>query len=143
QHVRGRDRQPVPVRGRDCGGGRDLGTGPCAYVKCVLPIFSPTVTTIRFQPTIVPRPSAIATAIFTQVGMNFVALSRAPLYALRFAISSIFSSLSMSFIKLRRASDARYMSLRVLPTASGGNFANEPYLVTWSETSRTSTAKDG
>ena len=46
---------------------------PCPYVKCCLPIFSPTVTTMRFQPTIVPRPSAIATATFTHVGMNFVA----------------------------------------------------------------------
>ena len=35
---------------------------PCAYVRCSLPIFSPTVTTIRFQPIIVPSPSAIATA---------------------------------------------------------------------------------
>ena len=31
-----------------------------------------TVTTIRLQPTIVPRPSAIATATFTQFGMNLV-----------------------------------------------------------------------
>ena len=36
-------------------------------------MFSPTVTTIRFQPTIVPSPSATATATLTQVGMNFVA----------------------------------------------------------------------
>ena len=45
---------------------------PCAYVRCALPIFSPTVTTMRFQPTIVPRPSASATATLTQSGMNFV-----------------------------------------------------------------------
>jgi hypothetical protein len=44
-----------------------------------LPIFSPTVTTMRFQPIMVPRPSAIATATFTQVGMNLVALSSEPL----------------------------------------------------------------
>jgi hypothetical protein len=31
---------------------------------------SPTVTTIRFHPTIVPRANAIATATFTGVGMN-------------------------------------------------------------------------
>jgi hypothetical protein len=43
---------------------------PCAYVKCVLPILSPTVITMRFHPTIVPSPSARATATFTQVGMN-------------------------------------------------------------------------
>ncbi len=52
---------------------------PCAYVRCVLPIFSPTVMTMRFQPTIVPRPSAIATATLTQVGMNLVAPSSEPL----------------------------------------------------------------
>jgi hypothetical protein len=34
-----------------------------------LPIRSPTVTTIRFQPTIVPSPKASATVIFTQSGM--------------------------------------------------------------------------
>ena len=33
---------------------------------------SPTVTTMRFQPTIVPRPSAMATQTFTQSGMNRV-----------------------------------------------------------------------
>jgi hypothetical protein len=31
---------------------------------------SPTVTTMRFQPTIVPSPKASATATFTQAGMN-------------------------------------------------------------------------
>src|SRR3954447_7332274 len=45
---------------------------PCAYVKCSLPILSPTVTTMRFQPTMVPRPSANATATLTQEGMNLV-----------------------------------------------------------------------
>src|ERR1700722_7830058 len=48
---------------------------PCPYVRWSLPIFSPTVTTMRFQPIMVPRPSAIATATFTQVGMNLVARS--------------------------------------------------------------------
>ena len=37
---------------------------------------TPTVMTMRFQPIIVPSPSAIATVILTQVGMNLVALSR-------------------------------------------------------------------
>src|SRR5579883_100573 len=49
---------------------------PCAYVRCSFPIFSPTVTTMRFQPTIVPSPSASATATFTHEGMNLVELSR-------------------------------------------------------------------
>jgi hypothetical protein len=35
---------------------------PWAQVKCSFPILSPTVTTMRFQPIIVPRPSAIAIA---------------------------------------------------------------------------------
>ena len=44
-----------------------------------MPIFSPTVTTMRFQPIMVPRPRASATATLTQVGMNLVDLSRKPL----------------------------------------------------------------
>jgi hypothetical protein len=48
---------------------------PCPYVRWVLPMRSPTVITMRFQPIIVPRPSAIATATLTQVGINLVALS--------------------------------------------------------------------
>ena len=48
---------------------------PCAYVRCALPIFSPTVTTMRFQPIIVPKPKAMATATLTQAGMNLVTLS--------------------------------------------------------------------
>src|SRR5262249_54481375 len=60
---------PVGAAGTRSGG------GPCAQGKCDLPIFSPTVMTMRFQPTMVPSPSAIATAILTQVGMNLVALS--------------------------------------------------------------------
>jgi DNA-binding transcriptional LysR family regulator len=42
---------------------------PCHRSGAVLPIRSPTVTTIRFHPTIVPSPSASATVIFTQSGM--------------------------------------------------------------------------
>ena len=41
---------------------------PWAYVRCVLPIFSPTVTTMRFQPIIVPRPSDVATRMRTHGG---------------------------------------------------------------------------
>src|ERR1700760_4224564 len=43
---------------------------PFAFVGWVLPIFSPTVTAIRFQPTMVPRPSAMATHTFTHSGMK-------------------------------------------------------------------------
>jgi hypothetical protein len=35
------------------------------------------------------------------------------------------------------------MSLRVLPTASAGILAIDPYCFTWSEMARTRTAKDG
>jgi len=37
------------------------------------------------------------------------------------------SSAALSFTRSRIASDARYMSLRVLPIASVGIFENEPY----------------
>jgi hypothetical protein len=44
-----------------------------------MPIFAPTVTTIRFQPIIVPSPSAMATENLTQSGMYLVASSSSPL----------------------------------------------------------------
>ncbi len=47
-----------------------------------MPIFSPTVITMRFQPTIVPRLKARATATLTHDGMYLVDLSRKPLYTL-------------------------------------------------------------
>ena len=39
-----------------------------------MPIFSPTVTTMRFQPTIVPSPSAMASAALRQVSSGFLLL---------------------------------------------------------------------
>ena len=48
---------------------------PWPYDRCVFPIFSQTVTTMRFQPIIVPSPSAMATAALTHTGMYLVALS--------------------------------------------------------------------
>jgi hypothetical protein len=59
------DRQSVHVRRRDRSHRDEFGGGALGVSQVVLPIFSPTVTTIRFQPTIVPRPSAIATATLT------------------------------------------------------------------------------
>ena len=41
---------------------------PCAYVRCVFPIFSPIVTTILFQPTMVPKPRARETIRITHRG---------------------------------------------------------------------------
>src|SRR5882672_6706756 len=52
------------------------------------------------------------------------------LVGIQVATSSFDSSLSLSFIRYRRASSARYMSLRVLPTASAGIFASAPYCLT-------------
>jgi hypothetical protein len=75
-----RHRQPVAVGGEDRRGGNKLGRGTLAVGGWVLPIFSPTVTTMRFQPIMVPRPSAMATAILTQNGMNLVASSSDFLY---------------------------------------------------------------
>jgi len=65
------------------------------------------------------------------------------LVGIQIATSPFDSSLSLSFIKLRRASSARYMSLRVLPTAAAGIFANEPYSLTCLSMSWISTARDG
>src|SRR5208337_3229655 len=67
---------------------------PWAYVRWLLPIFSPTVTTILFQPTIVPRPRAIATATFTHIGINLVALSISFLKDLRFPLASAVSNVA-------------------------------------------------
>ena len=46
---------------------------PCAYVRCVLPIFSAIVTMIRLYPIVVPSPSASAVPNFTHRGTNWVA----------------------------------------------------------------------
>ena len=70
--------------------------------------------------------SEIATAILTHVGMNFVAWSSDNLYAFSVLRSSSESSLALSFMRKRIASETRYMSLRVLPTESAGNFASDP-----------------
>ncbi len=80
---------------------------------------------MRFQPTIVPRPSAIATATLTQSGMNFVELSISLLNAVTFFCVSG-SNLTPPLPNARSASDVRYMSLRTLPTASTGTRASEP-----------------
>lgn len=78
----------------------------------VLPIFSPTVMTILRQPIIAPSPRAIATATFTQSGMNFVAASRF-LVGVEFAHLLTRQIVSLSFIKRRIASEARYIVSRV------------------------------
>ena len=78
QHVRRRHRQPEVVRGKDRRHRHQLSAGALRIGQCSLPIFSPTVTTMRFQPTMVPMPSASATATFTHLGMNLVDLSTLP-----------------------------------------------------------------
>ena len=45
---------------------------PCAYVKWSLPIFSPMVITILFQPIIVPKPNESAIIHMTQAGAKSV-----------------------------------------------------------------------
>ena len=70
--MRGADRQTESVSRADRRHGgdfrrRSLGVGQVFFTDLL-----PTVTTIRFQPTIVPKPKAIATATFTQVGMKRV-----------------------------------------------------------------------
>src|SRR5215475_7834116 len=99
---------------------------PWPYVMCDLPIFSPTVMTMRFQPTMVPSPSAIATATLTHNGMNLVASSISVLKALRLDLASGLSGAAFSLLTNRIASEARYMSLRTLATASAGTLASEP-----------------
>src|SRR5579863_1259158 len=126
--MRRRYRQSVNVRGGDRGRRSDFSAGALRVGQMRPADFSPTVTTMRFQPIIVPRPSAMATAIFTQLGMNLVASSSESLYALNIRTWSAESSLSLSFIKKRIASEARYMSLRTLPTVSAGIFDSALYL---------------
>jgi hypothetical protein len=70
-------RQPIGIRHPDRHHGHDLGRRPLGIGQVVLPIFSPTVTTMRFQPTMVPSPSASATDSFTRVAMNVVPRSSA------------------------------------------------------------------
>jgi hypothetical protein len=65
---------------------------PCPYVRCDFPIFSPAATTMRFQPIVVPRPSANETATFTQSGLNFVTPSSDCLLLLSEAAASSGSS---------------------------------------------------
>ena len=46
---------------------------PCPYPRRLLPIRSATVTTIRFQPILVPSPRLIATTAFIQMGVYSIA----------------------------------------------------------------------
>ena len=76
ENMRRAHRQAPGVGGEDGGHGHQLGAGALRIgQRCCLPIRSPTVTTMRFQPTMVPKPRARATATLTQSGMNLVALS--------------------------------------------------------------------
>ncbi len=68
--MRRRDRQAIHV-----GGGDQLGRDALAIGQMLLADLLADGATMRFQPIIAPSPSAMATAIFTQSGMNFVALS--------------------------------------------------------------------
>ena len=101
------------------------GFPPCAYVKCCLPMRSPTVTTMRFQPIIVPSPRAMATETLTQVGIKRVPASKLRRYSLRTAISCGSNLASASGSK-RIASEARYISLRRFCVAAAGTRRIDP-----------------
>ena len=58
------------------------------------------------------------------------------------ATSGLLSAFSLSFIRKRSASEARYMSLRTLPTEVAGILAIEPYWSTRFAMSFTSAASD-
>ncbi len=96
----------------------------------VLPIFSPTVTTMRFQPTMVPRPSAMATLTFTQVGMKRVPFSSPPWKLFRTAASGLERPAVLLLPSSRVASPTRYMSLRRFGVAKAGTCLIEPYCFT-------------
>ncbi len=88
---------------------------------------------MRFQPTIVPRPSAIATATLTQVGMNLVPRSSAfwklPQRRL-FVGAEAGGSQRADFFASRTASLARYMSLRTFCTTAAGTLRMVPLFCT-------------
>jgi hypothetical protein len=94
-----------------------------------LPIFSPTVTTMRFQPIMVPRPSAIATATLTQSGMNLVALSSELLVGVEVATSSL---LEVVFLVLHQEADRLGGQVHVVAGVADGlgrHLASEPYFL--------------
>lgn len=87
QNVGGADGQTETVREANGSSGDKLRRSALPVGEVFLAIFSPTVTTIRFQPIMVPKPSAQATAIFTQTSMYCVSLLKRPLYSFNVATS--------------------------------------------------------
>ena len=81
---------------------------------------------MRFQPIIVPRPSAKATEILTQIGNEFRRAVEVLLIGGERRVVRLARSLRLVLLQHAIASDARYMSLRVLPAAAAGIFAIEP-----------------
>src|SRR6516225_6053999 len=88
QNVSSADWKPQMIRGPDGAHGHDLRRCALGIGQMLLANFSPTVTTIRFQPIIVPQPSEKATATFTQSGMNLVSLSICVFKAFVLAVSA-------------------------------------------------------
>ena len=81
---------------------------------------------MRLHPTMVPRPKAMATDTLTQSSMNLVESSISFLKANRLEWVSL-SNFTAPFLSSRRMdSEARYISLRTLATASIGTRAREP-----------------
>ena len=71
----GRYRKAIHVGRRNGARRNQFGRRALTIGQMALADFFADGNDVRFQPIIVPRPSAIATATLTQVGMNFVAAS--------------------------------------------------------------------
>ena len=124
EDVGGRHRQTIGLGHADGDrrhqlGGRALGIGQVRACRCALP----TVTTIRFQPTMVPRPRARATEILTQVGMNRVPPSSLPCKTLQRRLLRLAERAGLRLCRSRRsASLSRYISLRRLGVSAAGTW---------------------
>ena len=81
---------------------------------------------MRFQPIIVPKPKAMATATLTQVGMNLVEWSSCFLYAPSvFLVGVRYVQRSSDLAMKRSPSLTKYMSLRMLTMEPGGTLSIE------------------
>ena len=69
------DRKYISIRSCNRAHGHDFSCSALTIGQVLLADLFTDCDNKRFQPIIVPSPNATATATFTQVGMNFVALS--------------------------------------------------------------------
>ena len=87
---------------------------------------------MRFHPTIVPKPNAMATITLTHSGMYLVESSMSFLKTLRLVLVSMSKLTTLFFSKRPITSEVKYMSLRTLATAAIGTLAKLPYFLTCS-----------